>query len=272
MSVHFGGASDSERHTRASANLAIVAPVRYFDEPVTEAMLRARLEPWAEYDMSDDLRPLVVFDDDRSLDRILFRDAFTRRANPEPSGAGLRPLPPSVDTAVEKLRGEMDLTGRIIDEAHSGMAARWTDRGLIGVPAMMVWFAGIKHPYLVLTTEDLPPLMYIRDPVGRPIWHRHPGAYLHRDGRTLDVSFFGHQSGMDYTAHKVVETDTAVTFSVGGTLDPDVGGTEDAAAEQWTTITLDRPLANRFVISDRSEPLIVANAKPRDWAREHGYP
>jgi hypothetical protein len=133
--------------------------VRYFDPPVTEAQLRARLEPWAEYDMSDELRPLLVFDDYWSLDRLLFRDAFDRRVDPNPVGAGLGPLPPSVDVALEKLRASIDLGDRIIAQAHSGMAARWTDRGLIGLPTMMVWFSGIKQPYMVLITEDLPPLM-----------------------------------------------------------------------------------------------------------------
>jgi hypothetical protein len=246
--------------------------VRYFDEPVTEARLRARLEPWIEYDMSEELRPLVIFDDDRSLDRTLFRDAFTRRTDPEPVGAGLRPLPPSVDASVEQLRGDMDLGGRNISQAHSGMAPRWTDRGLVGLPAMMVWFSGIEHPHMALTTEDLPPLMYIRDPVGRPIWHRHPGAYLHPDGRTLDVSFSGYQTSIEYTTYQVIETDTAVTFSVAGTPEPGFRGIEDSEEQRWTTITLDRALGNRFVISSGREPLIVANARSGNWAREHGYP
>jgi hypothetical protein len=108
--------------------------------------------------------------------------------------------------------------------------------------------------------------------VGKPIWYRHPGAYLYPDHLTLDVSFRGRLSGIDYTAHQVIETDTAVTFSMAGELESGFQGTEDAGVEQWTTITLDRPLGNRFVISDGDEPLIVANARPRDWAREHGYP
>lgn len=253
--------------------LARVAIMGLVDRPVTEAQLRARLQPWAAYDMSAERRPLVVFDDHLSWDRTLFAEAYARRTEPGPSWTQVPPLPPSVGSAIEQLGHEIDLDGRTITQAHPGMAARWTDRGLVGLPAMVVWLAGIEHPYAVLTTEDLPPVMHLRDRYGKPIWRRHPGAYLYPDGHTLDVMFHGYPTGMvDYKVHQVLESNTAVTFSVAGTVTPGVEAIEDSREERWTTITLEQPLGNRFLISSGDEPLIVASATPRNWALDSQRP
>jgi len=238
----------------------VVGPL---DEPVPEAQLRARLDPWSGYDMAEAARPVLVFDDHLTWDRLLFRDAYARRTEPKTTWTQVLDLPASVDQCVEQLRQRIDLEDRAITEAHRGMAARWTDRGLVGLPAVWVWFAGIEQPYTVLITEDLPPVMHLRGEYGLPIWHRRPGAYLHPDGRTIDAMFHGYQVGaVDYTVHQVLETDTAVTFSVTGTRTPGVNGIEDSSEERWTTLVLDCPLRNRFVISDQEEPLIVAPARP----------
>jgi len=253
--------------------LASVMFVGLIDQPVTEAQLRARIKPWTGYDMAEGRRPVLVYDDQLTWDRLLFGDAYARRTEPKQSWAPMPPLPLSVDHGVEQLRQEIDLEGRAVSQAHPGMVARWTDRGLVGLPAVWVWFAGIEHPYATLITEDLPPVVHLRDVYGVPIWHRRPGAYLHPDGRTLDAMFHGYQLGaVDYIAHHVLEADTAVTFSVAGRRAPGVNAIEDSSEERWIRIVLERPLGNRFLISDRTEPLIVAAATPKNWALDQERP
>lgn len=101
-----------------------------------------------------------------------------------------------------------------------------------------------------------------------PGLHRHD-AYLDDDGLTVEVSFTGyHEGAVDYVDTQVMETATAVTFTVKGNAKPGLVWIQDVGATRWTTVRLKEPLGDRFLIGETKGPLIVV-AKSSLQGRNH---
>jgi hypothetical protein len=230
--------------------------------------MRARLDPWSGYGMGRGTRPVVLFGEEYSEDRELFWAALERGDAERDDWQNKVTVEGWLAEAIRAADPGGLLTNLAPSAVQSSTVARWTDRGLVGMAAFAVRYPGMRHPLMILDEPRLPPLLRLGRGPMLPWLHRHD-AYLDDDGLTVEVSFTGyHEGAVDYVDAQVMETVTAVTFTVTGNAKPGLEWIQDVGATRWTTVRLEEPLGDRFLIGATKSPLVVV-AKSSLQGRNH---